>query len=339
MIMSIFLLVILIAINGIFSLCELAFLSIKKPELKNDIAKGNKQAIEVNNILNETSAFLSTIQIGITFAGFLASAFAADYFADYFLKIINIEIIPENLLRGLLVVIITIVLSYFTLVFGELIPKKMAMSNPLKYAYKYVNIIKIVKIFFHPIVILLTKSTEIVCNLLKIKDKDDKISEEDIKNMIILGKDEGTLEINETNYIMNVFKFNDIPVKDIMTPKSDVTVLSLDKSLKENILIIKEKKYSRYPVIKDNEIIGIINVKDLILSYSENEKLNLNSVVKHTSKYMIDDKIDDVFHQMKERQESMGFIYEKNEFVGIVSVEDLLEEIVGNIYDEYDEKD
>jgi len=228
--------------------------------------------------------------------------------------------------------------SYFTLVFGELLPKKIAMSDPIKYAYRFVYIIKIVNLVFRPIVILLTKSTEIMCKLLKVKDKDDKITEEDIKNMIILGKAEGALEVNETNYLMNVFKFNDIPVKDIMTPKNDVVVLSLDHGLKDNILIIKEKKYSRYPVMKDNKVIGIINVKDLVLSYSESEKVELEELVKQTSKYMIDEKIDDVFHQMKENQESMGLVYENDLFVGIVAVEDLIEEIVGNIYDEYDEK-
>jgi len=339
MIIRICLLIVLIGVNGMFSLCELAFLSIRKPELKKEITKGDKRAKEVSKILEQTASFLSTIQIGITLAGFLASAFAADYFADYFMGIINMGMVSEGVLKGILVVGITIILSYFTLVFGELIPKKMAMANPLKYAYRYVYMIKVVNMVFRPVVVLLTKSTEFVCNLLKIKDKDDRISEEDIKNMIILGKDEGALEVDETNYIMNVFKFNDILVKDIMTPKKDVVVLSLDNDLKENILIIKEKKFSRYPVMKNNLVVGILNVKDLVLSYRESEKLELENLIKQTSKYMVDEKIDDVFHQMRNRQESVGFVYERDKFVGIVAVEDLIEEIVGNIYDEYDEKE
>jgi len=339
MIIRICLLIVLIGVNGMFSLCELAFLSIRKPELKKEITKGDKRAKEVSKILEQTASFLSTIQIGITLAGFLASAFAADYFADYFMGIINMGMVSEGVLKGILVVGITIILSYFTLVFGELIPKKMAMANPLKYAYRYVYMIKVVNMVFRPVVVLLTKSTEFVCNLSKIKDKDDRISEEDIKNMIILGKDEGALEVDETNYIMNVFKFNDILVKDIMTPKKDVVVLSLDNDLKENILIIKEKKFSRYPVMKNNLVVGILNVKDLVLSYRESEKLELENLIKQTSKYMVDEKIDDVFHQMRNRQESVGFVYERDKFVGIVAVEDLIEEIVGNIYDEYDEKE
>jgi len=338
MFVSIFLLIILIGVNGFFSLCELAFLSVDKLKLKKELLKGDKRAIEVDKILKRSSDFLSTIQIGITLAGFLASAFAADYFADYFIKVINISIISDSFLRGFLVIVITIILSYFTLVFGELIPKKVAMSDPIKYAYKYIYLIKIVNIIFKPLVILLTKSVEFMCKVLMIKDKDNKISEEDIRNAILVGKEEGVLEDNETNYIMNVFEFNDIPVGDIMTLKKDVVMLSLDNKLKDNILIIKENKYSRYPVMKDNQVVGIINVKDLVLSYSGDESINLEKMVKKTSKYYINDKIDDVFHQMRDRQESVGFIYDKTEFVGIVAVEDLIEEIVGNIYDEYDDK-
>lgn len=338
MIIRVCLLIILILINGILSLCELSFLSIKKIDLKKDIDNGNKKAKEVSNILLDMSGFLSTIQVGITLAGFLASAFAADYFADYFMEYIKVTVINRSVFRGILLVIITLILSYVTLVFGELIPKKMAISNPKKYAYKYVGIIKNINIIFKPIVTLLTKSTEVICKLLNIKDKEDRMSEEDIRNMILLGKEEGALEENETNYLMNVFKFNDILVKDIMTPKEDVITLSLDNDLKENIKIIKDEKYSRYPVLKEGKIIGIINVKDIVLSYSETDKVILEKLVKNTSKYMSNELIDDVFHQMRDRCESVGLVYENNEFVGIVSVEDLMEEIVGNIYDEYDEK-
>lgn len=338
MIIRICLLIVLILINGVFSLCELSFLSIKKLDLKNDINNGNKKAKDVSKILLDMSGFLSTIQIGITLAGFLASAFAADYFADYFMKYNKITMISEDIVRSFLVVVITLMLSYVTLVFGELIPKRMAISNSKKYAYLFVGMIKIVNVVFKPIVILLKKSTDVMCKLLKIKDKEDKMSEEDIRNMILLGKEEGTLEDNETKYLMNVFKFNDILVKDIMTPKKDVVVLSLDNKLKENIKIIKDEKYSRYPVLKDGKIIGIINVKDLVLSYTEFEQLELEKLVKNTSKYMSSELIDDVFHQMRDRHESVGFVYENDDFVGIVAVEDLIEEIVGNIYDEYDEK-
>ncbi len=338
MIVSILLLVILIFINGMFSLSELAFLSIEKIDIKRDIEKGNKKAILVNKVISNMSSFLSTIQIGITLAGFLASAFAADYFADYFMNIIDINILPYSVLRGILVVVITIVLSYFTLVFGELIPKKLAMSNPIKYAYKFVYVINFVSIIFKPIVWLLTKSTDIVCRLLKVSEQDDKVSEEDIRKMIIMGKDEGVIEEVESDYILNVFNFNDIPLGDVMTDKRDVITLSLNKDLVDNMLIIKTAKYSRYPVMDGDDVVGIINVKDLILEHNQGENIDLKKLVKSTSKYQYDEKIDEVFTLMQERNESIGFVYKDKEYVGIVTVEDAIEEIVGNIYDEYDKE-
>ena len=155
MLFSIILLVVLIIINGIFSASELAFLSLDKFALKKDIDSGNKKAILINKIISNPSIFLSTIQIGITLAGFLASAFAADYFADYFMKIITISFLSPSVIRGILVIIITIILSYFTLVFGELVPKKIAMNNPYKVAICFANLINIVKIIFYPLIKIL----------------------------------------------------------------------------------------------------------------------------------------------------------------------------------------
>jgi len=340
MIFSIILLVILIGINGIFSASELAFLSIDKIKLKQELESGNKKAKSINEILTDPSSFLSTIQIAITLAGFLASAFAADYFADYFLKIINISFISASTLRTILVILITIILSYFTLVFGELVPKRIAINNPFKVAYSFVNIIKIVNKIFHPLIKILTISTEFICKIFKIKKKEDKITEEDIKKMILLGKDEGVLEEKEKDYILNVFNFNDIEVINVMTKKEDVTILNVDDDLKENILKMKKTKYTRYPIYKDdiNNIIGIINVKDLIIEHSEDEEIDLNKILRPITIFQYNEKIDDVFRHMQETKESMCIIYKKKKFIGIVTVEDAVEEIVGNIYDEYDKK-
>ena len=159
MLFSVILLIILIFINGIFSASELAFLSLDKVKLKNEIEKGNKKAIKIEKVLSNPSSFLSTIQIGITLAGFLASAFAADYFADYFLNIINISFISVSTLRTILVVLITIILSYFTLVFGELVPKRIAINSSFKVAYTFIDLIRIVNVIFYPLIKLLTFST------------------------------------------------------------------------------------------------------------------------------------------------------------------------------------
>ena len=340
MLFSIILLIILNLINGIFSATELAFLSIDKIKLKQDIKLDNKKAISINKILSNPASFLSTIQIGITLAGFLASAFAADYFAEYFLSIINISWISPSVLESILVIIITIVLSYFTLVFGELVPKRIAINYSHQVAYTFVNLIKIVNYIFYPLIKLLTLSTELICKIFKIKENSDKITEEDIKKMILLGKDEGVVEEKEKDYILNIFKFNDIDVSSVMTPKKDVIMLNLSDELKNNILKIKESKYTRFPVYDKNEsdIIGIINVKDLIIEHKESDKLELKKLVRPATKFEHNEKIDDVFRYMQEKNESICLIYQNNKFIGIVTIEDAVEEIVGNIYDEYDDE-
>ena len=334
MVYNLLLLIILIAINGIFSASELAFLKINKYELKNKIKIHDKKAIQINKILSDQSAFLSTIQICITLAGFLASAFAADYFADYFLQIINISFISSSTLRTILVIIITFILSYVTLIFGELVPKKIAINNPYKIACLFIGLISFVKTFFSPLIKLLTLSTNFICKIFKIKENEDKITEDEIKKIILLGNTEGVIEEKEKDYILNIFNFNDIEVEKIMTKKEDVVMININDDMKNILSTIKESKYTRFPVYDKNEIIGILNVKDFILNY--NELKDLRSIVRTVNKYEYTEKIDDVFRMMQKNNESISLIYNKKEMVGIVTIEDAIEEIVGNIFDEYD---
>ena len=334
MVYNLLLLIILIAINGIFSASELAFLKINKYELKNKIKIHDKKAIQINKILSDQSAFLSTIQISITLAGFLASAFAADYFADYFLQIINISFISSSTLRTILVIIITFILSYVTLIFGELVPKKIAINNPYKIACLFIGLISFVKTFFSPVIKLLTLSTNFICKIFKIKENEDKITEDEIKKIILLGNTEGVIEEKEKDYILNIFNFNDVEVEKIMTKKEDVVMININDDMKNILSTIKESKYTRFPVYDKNEIIGILNVKDFILNY--NELKDLRSIVRTVNKYEYTEKIDDVFRMMQKNNEPISLIYNKQEMVGIVTIEDAIEEIVGNIFDEYD---
>ena len=334
MVYNLLLLIILIAINGIFSASELAFLKINKYELKNKIKIHDKKAIQINKILSDQSAFLSTIQISITLAGFLASAFAADYFADYFLQIINISFLSSSTLRTILVIIITFILSYVTLIFGELVPKKIAINNPYKIACIFIGLISFVKTFFSPLIKLLTLSTNFICKIFKIKENEDKITEDEIKKIILLGNTEGVIEEKEKDYILNIFNFNDIEVEKIMTKKEDVVMIDINDDMKNILSTIKESKYTRFPVYDKNEIIGILNVKDFILNY--NELKDLRSIVRTVNKYEYTEKIDDVFRMMQKNNEPISLIYNKKEMVGIVTIEDAIEEIVGNIFDEYD---
>ena len=271
----------------------------------------------------------------------MASAFAAEYFAGFFIKYFEGAQISITFIKTILVVVITVILSYFTLIFGELVPKKIAINDPYRIAKKYVDFINVVDIIFYPLIKFLSFSTEVICKIFGIKDNKESITEEDLKTMILLGQEEGIIEEREKEYILNIFNFKDIQVQEVMTPKEDVIMINVADDLKDIIAKIKEEKFSRFPVYKDNEnnIIGTISIKDLIIKKGENNKINIRKIVRPTHRYNYDDKIDDVFRQMQERNESICPIYNNGRFVGIVTIEDAVEEIVGNIYDEFDEID
>lgn len=343
MIIRVAVLILLILLNGVFAASEIAFLSLSKTKLTLKIKEGNKKASKVKKLVDNPSSFLATIQIGITFAGFLASAFAADTFADeIMLKIGNVAMSP-SLLKSLIVILITIVLSYFTLVFGELMPKRLALRYPEKIAYFMVGPISVIMKITYPFVWILTKSTNIVSRIFGIKDSaENKITEEEIRLMIAEGKDAGAIEPQEGELIFNIFKFNDTEVSSVMTPIGKVVAIEKNINNKDLLRTIKNNKYTRLPIYDNtiNHIIGILNTKDIILSYAQNKKFDLNKILHKAYFVNQTDKIDDVFRAMQKSREAISIVLDENgNVVGIVTLEDALEEIVGNIFDEYDKDD
>lgn len=334
MIYNVLLLIILIFVNGVLSASEIAYLSIDKFELK-EKKKTDKKAKKISKMLENEGSFLSTIQVGITLAGFLSSAFASDTFATYLIEH-GVEIINPEMTRSILVVVITIILSYFTLVFGELVPKKIGRSNPYKIASLTVNLLQIISLVFYPLIQLLTLSTNIICKLFRIKEKEDSLSEEDIKRIILTGTSEKIIEAKERDYILNIFEFNDKIVKEIMTPLKDCVILNMEDDLKDNLKKIKDSKYTRFPVKNKNGIVGFINVKDFILLHQKDKELTISDILQPIQTFKATEKIDDVFRKMQKKHHSFGIVKEKGKLLGIVTMEDAIEEIVGNIYDEYD---
>ncbi len=325
----ILLLVVLILINGIFSATEIAFLSINKYKLAKEVKKNNKKAKKIVNLLGNTSSFLSAIQIAITLSGFLASAFAAESFAQELASIIVIDFISEETLTTILVVLITCVLSYFTLVFGELVPKKIGLAKADKIAYRMVGVINVILVVFKPVIKLLQVSTDIVTKLIGIKQKKAN-QEDDIKNSII----DSTLEDFEKQILLNVFEFNDVHVSDVMTPKSDVISIDLDWSLKKIKDVIIKHKYTRYPVIKEGKIIGVLNIKDLIVNNKEH--FILKDYIRKAGRVESSMIIDDAFLYLNSIYEPIAVVYDSGEYVGVVSIEDIVENVVGEVFDEYD---
>lgn len=337
---EIVLLILLIVLNGVFAASEIAFLSLDKYKLKQNVKKKNKTSIKIQKLLNDPSVFLATIQIGITLAGFLASAFAAETFADFIVEKLALSNVSYATVKSIVVVIVTIILSYFTLVFGELVPKRFALAYPDKISYAVVGMVTVLTKLTYPFVWFLTMSTNIVSKIFGIKQQEEeKLTEEEIKKIIITGKDEGAIESGEKDLIFNIFAFNDTEISQIMTKKEDMVLIDVDASTREKLKIIKQSKYTRFPIYeKDKEnIIGILNIKQLLMQYSKTSDLDLRKIMYEPFFVNKSEKVDDVFRLMQQNRYSIALVKdEKDKVVGLVTLEDAIEEVFGNIYDEYD---
>ena len=340
---EIILLIVLVLLNGIFSASELSFLSVNRYKLREDSKKGKKKAKakKILKLIEEPSKFLATIQIGITLAGFLASAFAAESFAEVIVNTSLFSGVSYSVAKPIVVVVVTIILSYFTLIFGELVPKRLALAYPDKIAYKTVTLISTLSMLFTPFVWILTKTTNLVSKLLGISNEsEEKLTEEEIKKVIVTGREDGAIESGEKKLIFNVFEFNDTPVKKAMTRKSNMVMINIDASQKEILQTVKSSKYTRIPVYKNEKdnVIGIINIKSLLLQYSQKSKIDLMEIMYNPTFVMPEEKLDDVFRMMQRSRQAIAIVKKGYEVVGLISLEDAIEEILGNIYDEFDEK-
>lgn len=297
-------------------------------------------------IIEEPTQFLSTIQIGITLAGFLGSAFAADNFAEVLSaaisKAFNLSADNTKIINTVAVVLVTLILSYFTLIFGELVPKRIAMKHKEKLANSVCGIISFLAAVLKPIIWFLTISTNAVLRLVGIDphEKEEPVSEEDIVLMLDAGADEGSLDHDDIEYIKNVFKLDKMTAEDVMTPRKSVISISYDASDKEILEIIEEESYSRIPVYEDNpdKIIGILHACDYLLKRNE-KNFNLKSIL-HTPVFVPETvSLDVLFKDMQTDHNHLAVVVnEYGETSGIVTMEDILEEIVGEIWDERDEE-
>lgn len=339
MLFKILILFILILVNGLFSATEMAFVSINKAELLDDVQKGNKKAIKVKKLLANSSDVLAVIQICITVVGFLSSAFAAETIAEDLVNVL-IPYIPiaTSTLETITIVVITLILSYFTLVLGELVPKKIALSSPKKVAYLTSGIIVILEKVFYPFVRFLSMSTNFVSKLLHIKsDGEDKLTEQEIISIISKGRRDGIIDLNEEELLLRVFKFDDTTARKVMTIREKIIAIDTYTSEKALLYIIKNCNYSRIPVYKEkmDNIIGVVPVKELLLQYSTNGKLDFKSIMHEPLFVNADDKIDDIFRTMQEKKQPLAIVRDNNKTVGIMTFKDAIEEIVGNLTDGY----
>lgn len=342
---KLFWILILIIINAFFSSAEMAMVSTNKNKLQTLSEKGTdhekKKAQKLLNILSEPSKFLATIQVGITFAGFLASASAATSLSQrlaLFLENLNV---PGS--SKIALFIITLLISFVTLVLGELVPKRIALNNSQKIALASVKPITIFSKISLPFVKILTFTTNLIVKLLGISSEkiEEKISEEEIRKMIEVGEEYGVLNTTEKEMIDGIFEFDNTLAKEIMTPRTKVFSVDINMSSKKFLDTLIQEQYSRIPVYEDNidNIIGLFYIKDIITILKEGD-ISKEQIKKLLRKpYFVPEtkNIDDLFREMQSSKNHMSILIDEyGGFSGIVTIEDLIEEIMGNIWDEYD---
>ena len=337
--------VILILINAFFAATEIAVLSLNGAKLRKLEEEGDKSAPRLLKLVEEPSGFLSTIQVGFTLAGFLGSAFAADNFSEYLVSWIydglGFRVLSLKTLDTLAVVIITIILSFFTLVFGELVPKRIAMQKSMQLAKIAAPVVSAVAVVMKPVVWLLSVSTNGILKLLRLKTEaeEETVTEDEIRMMVELGSEKGTIDEEVQEWIQNVFDFGDSSVRDVMTHESDIVAIPMDASDDEIRRVIQESGLSRFPVYEKDihGIQGILSARAFLLDRDTGHPRPLKELLRPA--YFVPETIhtDQLFRDMQKKKIHLAVVADEyGDTAGLVTMEDLLEEIVGNIYDEFD---
>ncbi len=338
--------VLLIALNAIFASAEIAIISMNDNKLAKMAAEGNKKAIRLARITSQPARFLATIQVAITLSGFLGSAFAADNFSDILVDFIvkaGVDI-PRGTLNSVSVVLITLLLSYFTLVFGELVPKRVAMKNAEKLALRMSSLISFVSRAFAPIVWLLTVSTNGILRLLGIdpNSEDEEVTEEEIRMMVDAGSEKGAIDEDEKEIIQNVFEFDDLTAGEIATHRTEVALLWTDEELKDWEKTIHESRHSIFPVCEESvdKIVGTLNAKDYFRIENKSKEYILKNAVEPA--YFVPESIkaDVLFKNLKATGNKFAIVLDEyGGMSGIITMYDLVQQLVGDFENEDEEKD
>ncbi len=348
LIFQIVLLFILILVNAFFAMSEIAIISLNDSKIEKMAENGHKKAKQIMRLTENSSSFLSTIQIGVTLAGFLTSASASQVFAQRLTDAVSPilpDSIPVSLIHSISVVLITLIMSYFSLVFGELAPKRIAMQVPEKISFLAVGPLLFVAKITKPAVKLLSFSTNLVVRIFGFDPNSDEetVTEEEIRMMVDVGQEKGVIEDTQKEMIDNIFEFDDIDVSDIMTHRTDMYAVEANDNLQNVIDISVEQGYSRIPVYDDDpdNIIGIAYIKDLIQYIGKSLPENgLRSIMRKAYYVPESKKCGQLFKEMSESHVQMAIVVDEyGGTAGLVTLEDLLESIVGNIQDEYDNED
>lgn len=348
-ILKLILLLLLILVNAFFAMSEIAVISLNDNKIEKMAEDGHKKAKQVVKLTANSSKFLSTIQIGVTLAGFLTSASASQTFADMIVKALEgtavYRALGASVVSGLSIVVITIIMSYFSLVLGELTPKKIAMQAPEKISFKVVGILLFFSKVFAPFVKVLSVSTNAMVRLLGYNPHADEetLTEEEIRMMVDVGGEKGVIEDVQKEMINNIFEFDDLDAGDIMTHRTDMTAVDVNDPIMDVVKTAIDSGYSRIPVFDDDpdNIIGIIYVKDLLRYIGTDLPKHAMRKIMRTPMYVPESKsCGDLFKEMTSKHTQMAVVVDEyGGTAGLVTIEDIIEAIVGNIQDEYDDEE
>ena len=330
--------IVLIALNAIFACAEIAVLSINETKLERMADQGDKRAKRLWKLTREPAKFLATIQVAITLSGFLGSAFAADSFSEPLVAwILSLGVkIPENTLDTIAVVVITLILSYFTLVFGELVPKRVAMKKAEALGLGISGLVSGISSAFKPIVWFLSVSTNGVLRLLGIdpNESDEQVNEEEILMMVDAGSEKGAIDEQEKEFIQNVFEFDDLTAEEIAVHRTEVTFLWMEDPMEEWVKTIHDSRHTLYPVCdgSPDNIVGILNAKDYFRLEDRSREEVMREAVKAPFFVPETIKADVLFRKMKKTRNVMAIVLDEyGGMVGIITLNDLIEQLVGDL--------
>ena len=337
--------VVLILLNAFFASTEIAVLSLNENLLRREAEEGDKKAARLLKIVQAPTKFLSTIQIGITLAGFLGAAFAAENFASritaWLVDGLGFSALPREAVQSVSVSLITLVISFFTLIFGELVPKRVAMKKAEMVARFASGVVYGLSVVMSPVIALLTLCTNGVLRLMGIDPNADEeeVSEEGIRMMVDIGEEKGAIEADEKEMIENVFEFNDTVAEDVMVHRTDMVMVWVGDTDREIVETIESTGLSRFPVYEEDadDIIGILSSRDYFLNSRREAPKPLRELLRPA--YFVPESVpaDVLFRDMQSRKTHMAIVVDEyGGTSGLLTMEDLLEEIVGNIYDEFD---
>ncbi len=325
----------------------MAVVSLNEKKMEKLAEDGNKKAAKLLKMLQNPDRFLSTIQISITLAGFLASAFAADNIASrltvWLYNDVGFTSLGITALDTICVVVITVILSYFTLILGELVPKRIAMKDPEKAAMRLCSLVGFFAVIFRPAVWFLSVSTNLVLKMLRIDPKhvDEEVTEEEIRLMVESSEEDGNIQADEKEMIENIFEFNNTTAADIMIHRTEMTAIDINDSFEDIIKTINETGFSRFPVYEEDidNIVGVLSTRRFLLNICEKSPKTLKELIFEPNFVPESVRADLLFRDMQEKKTHMAIILDEyGGTAGLVTMEDLIEQIVGNIYDETDEQ-